>query len=383
MPSRRIKVLFFLPSLLTGGAERVTLNLIRALDRERFEPSLVLLRHEGHLLEDLPSDVRIYPLRVRRMRYACFPLACLVRRVRPDVVYSVMDHTNLSAIMAAKLSALWGHRCAVVGSVHSTFSRVLMPKWASLLMKFLIPTFYPMTHRVIVVSQGSKQDMLDQFPKLKDRLVVIYNPAFDEELFHLAREPVDHEWFLDKHIPVVVGCGRLVPSKGFRYLLEAVAITTQDIACRVVLIGDGPERGHLNLLARQLGIDDRVAFLGHVRNPFRYLARADLVVHTSLHEGLPTVLIEAMACGAPVIATDCPSGPAEIVTDGVNGRLISPPGDAHVLARAIVQLLGDRDLAARLARRSKERAKAFHVSRIVQEYERVLEEAAWAVSKNR
>lgn len=377
----RIKILFVLPSLLIGGAERVTLNLVRAIDRDRFEPVFALLRYEGGLLENVPPDVPIYPLGATRMRFAWIPLVSLIKDVQPDIVYSVLDHTNLNAILAVNLAACLGHQSGLICSSHNTLSHIPLPWWVSLLLKILIPKLYPIANRVIVISEGAKRDLARLFPNLGN-LQMIHNPAFDDSLFQMAQEPVDHPWLGMEKTPLVVGCGSLIPVKGFQYLLEAIAICSQHIQCRTLIVGDGPERPTLEILAKQLHIDEHVRFLGHVANPFKYLARADLFVHTSLSDGLPTVLIEAMACGTPVIATDCPSGPAEIVTDGVDGCLVSPPGDANVLAQAIMRLLEDRNLAARLAEQGQQRAKAFHASQIVKKYERVFEEVALEVSNS-
>lgn len=375
MSNRRIKVLFFLPSLLMGGAERGTVNLIRALDRQRFEPALALLRREGPLLRHVPEDVAVHEVSGRHMRFAALSLLPVLRRVQPDIVCSVMDHTNLVTIVAVALNSLIGQQSGVVGLLQINYSKMEKRRDVALLLKPMIVCLYPKANRLVTISDGVRDDYTANFPSLAGRFQTIYNPVFDDELGRQAEDRVDHPWFAEsRDIPVVVGCGRLVKQKGFDCLIQAFSLLPNPV--RLVLLGDGPERARLESLAERHALADRVAFLGLVDNPFKYMAKADLFVLSSLWEGLGMVIIEAMACGVPVVATDCPSGPAEVITDGVDGRLVRPPGDPKALAAAIEELLGNPALAARFAREGARRALDFHSGHIAREYEALFAEVA-------
>jgi glycosyltransferase involved in cell wall biosynthesis len=192
---------------------------------------------------------------------------------------------------------------------------------------------------------------------------VIYNPVVTNELTTLARGEVAHPWANDPQVPLVLAVGRLVPQKDFATLLRAFSLLRRRCRCRLAILGDGAERAPLESLARQLGLTENVAFCGFVANPYAWMARSRLVVASSKWEGLPTVLIEAMATGTPVVSTDCPSGPREILDGGTFGTLV-PVGNAEALADAIAAALGAANDPDRLQRR----AQTFSVNSAVDAY---------------
>ncbi|OGP30994.1 MAG: hypothetical protein A2073_01515 [Deltaproteobacteria bacterium GWC2_42_11] len=165
----------------------------------------------------------------------------------------------------------------------------------------------------------------------------------------------------------------MTQQKGFDYLLKAFSIVlSEGIACRIVIMGKGKEEGFLKKLAKQLNISDRVDFLGFQQNPYRYMLHSTVFVLSSLYEGFPNVLLEALALGVPSIAARCPTGPEEIIADGVNGLLV-PPADEKSLAEAIKRLLTDEALRKRLGEAGKKCAEDFRVAKIIKEYEAVIE----------
>ena len=176
---------------------------------------------------------------------------------------------------------------------------------------------------VIANSRGAADDLVGAAPNLAPQVTrVIHNPVVWPELAEKAVEPVDHPWFQDSSLPVVLAAGRLVPVKDYPTLLEAFANVVLKVRlARLVVLGEGPERAALRLLVEDLGIEDAVDFPGFVSNPYSYMSRAKLFALSSLYEGSPNVLVQAMACGTPVVSTDCPSGPREILRDGALGRL--------------------------------------------------------------
>ena len=187
------------------------------------------------------------------------------------------------------------------------------------------------------------------------------------ELEDLAAETPAHPWLRDPKVPVCLAAGRLCPQKDYPTLIRAFATLAETRPLRLLILGDGPDRADLESLIRQLGLADRVALPGFAENPFSAMARAGVFVLSSAWEGLPGVLIQAMACGTPVVATDCPSGPREVLVDGRYGPLV-PVGDPEALAQAIGETL-DRPLGAELL---KARASDFELAAVTRRYLEVL-----------
>jgi glycosyltransferase involved in cell wall biosynthesis len=230
---------------------------------------------------------------------------------------------------------------------------------------------------IVTVSHAIGGIFRERFGNEKVR--VIHNPHDLARIQALSKEAVSHPWFEQKELPVVMGIGRLSRQKNFSMLVEAVCGLNRDGVCpvRLVLFGEGPERGRLMRRIRRNGQEERIRLMGWTTNPFRYLARADLFVLCSDWEGLPNTLIEAMACGVPVISTDCHSGPREILQDGVCGRLVAR-GDVVALREAMVEILRDSQKAEAFRRRAMQRAWEFDISVQVPRYEKLILEGVGA-----
>jgi glycosyltransferase involved in cell wall biosynthesis len=309
----------------------------------------------------VPAGVRLIDLGASEPTAKLLALARYLRRQRPPALLSALDHINI----AGCARCLVGVRTRVVLGVHNTMSIYLAESSGhrNALRRFLLRTFFHWADEIVAVSQGVADDLIDYTGLAPSRVRVIYNPVVTRELYQLAEQEVDHPWLLDRRVPVVLAVGRLTTQKDFPTLLRAFAVARRDCACRLVFLGDGEERSRLEELTRDLGIADAVEFLGFVQNPYAWMSRSQVLALSSRWEGLPTVLIEALAVGTPVISTDCPSGPREILADGEFGTLV-PVGDVGALGRAIGGTLrtpGDR---ARL----KRRAEAFTLDRAVDNY---------------
>ncbi|MFC1980199.1 glycosyltransferase [Chloroflexota bacterium] len=362
----RKRILFLIPSLVGGGAERAAVQLLEHLDRKRFEPLLMLFQDRCDYT--LPPDVTITCLHEKGLCGFIKIIWSLVRtykREKPDVVLSFMYYANLMSALARKLSRT---KPRLLFSEHSHVSHELKIDPFSSLEARAIPWLYPQSEKVICVSQGVADDLVANFGVTREKIKVIYNPVDIDHILTLAKEYLDHPWFAQNERPVIIAMGRLVAEKGYRYLLKAFSQVNTKSPCRLVILGEGEEQRALNTLIRELGIEEQVTFLGFQKNPFNCLVRSGLFVLSSLHEGLPYAIIEAMACGIPVIATRCPSGPDEIITDGVNGLLV-PVADEAALAEAMLRLLNDKGFATRLAQAGKKRAEDFAVAKIMKVYE--------------
>lgn len=331
------KVAIFLPSLRGGGAERVMVNLARGLAELGLQVDLVLARAEGPLLDEVPKEVRVVDLGAKRVLYSLPGLVRYLRRERPSAMLSALDHANVVALWAKKLA---GVPTRVVLSVHNppsldtanaqTFRAKLMPLWGQI--------FYPWAHTVVAVSQGVAKDLVQLTGLPMDKVKVIYNPAVTPELLAKAEEPLDHPWFQPGEPPVILGAGRLTAQKDFPTLIRAFALVRRKLPSRLMILSEGEERPRLEALVQELGLEADVALPGFVDNPYKYMKHAGVFVLSSKYEGFGLVLVEAMACGTPVIATDCPSGPAEILEGGKWGRMV-PMGNADALAQAILRTL--------------------------------------------
>ena len=360
------------PTLGQGGADRITLTLLEVLDRARFRPSLILLRRQGEWLSRVPADVPIHDLGGRRLWTAWWPLARLLRRLSPQIVLSTSSGANLVAALGHRLAGRPGR---LVLSERNVLERPVDGGPKRRLQLWLKRRLYPLADCVTAVSRGVADDLELRLGLAAHRLRVVYNPVVTPDMAALAAAEPPHPW-LAADDPVVLGVGRLVAAKGFDTLIEALALSRAAPAPRLLILGEGPLRRALAARAQRLGLSDRVDFAGFDPNPFRFMARSTLFVLASRHEGLPGALIQAMACGCPVVATDCHAGPAEIVEDGVSG-LLTPVDDAPAMAARIDRLLADGGLRDRMATRARRAVVArFSLDAVMQRYLEALDPTA-------
>jgi glycosyltransferase involved in cell wall biosynthesis len=367
-----LKVLLVLPSLGGGGAERTFVNLANRLDRDRFAPAFALVRREGAYLGALRGDVTVFDLAKRRPHHAILTLARLFRRESPDVILATVPRMSLATFFAWRLSRVRS-ACLVRESMHVTTEGLPVGSLPSR----LIGCAYRNATALLCLSRGVADDCAWRYGIPRERIAVIYNPIEIAAIRAQAREPLSDRSPLgdpnDKRFRIVAA-GRLVPQKGFDLLLGALA-DLREVDWHLTLLGEGPERGALEELVRRLGIASRVRFEGFQSNPYAYMARADLFVLSSRWEGFGHVVAEAMASGVPVLATRCPSGPDEIVTDGEDGRLCAPDS-ARALLDALRELSADEPLRKRLVARAAATVERFDAAAIVKQYESLFLEHA-------
>lgn len=327
------KLAIFLPSLSGGGAERAMLNLAHGLAEYGCAVDLVLAQAKGPYLSDVHDSVRIVDLKALRVMTSLPALARYLRREQPKALVSSLDFASIIALWARRLAGipirmLINEQNTISISAHKSVRRRerIVPRLAK--------HFYPWADYVTGNSRGVADDLSQVTGLPRERIRVLYNPVVTPELQKKARAPLNHPWFEDGQLPVVLAVGRLTKQKDFPMLIRAFAQVRQARPARLLILGEGSDRPALKALVNQLGLNDDVAMPGFVENPYPYMRRASLYVLPSRWEGLPTVLIEALYCGPPVIATDCPSGPREILADGQHGLLV-PVGDVKALTQAI------------------------------------------------
>lgn len=363
------RLAILMPSLAGGGAERVLLELAVEFAANGYPVDLLLSRVKGRHDEKIPrglttvrlartGDVtgRVHALAAAgqewrgllrpvllpfKSSWALRYLPALTRYLeekKPAALLSANSWPNLVAIWA-KQEARVQTRVIVTEHVHlSQRVQHLSRKWRWRHLPHLIGGTYPGADEIVAVSQGVADDLVRCAGLRKKRVLAIANPVVTPMMLHRADAPIPHPW-LASGGPTLVTAGRLHPQKDFALLLRAFARAgRQRPSLRLIILGEGPERPRLDRLARALGIERAVLLPGHVDNPYAFMSRASAFVLSSIYEGLPTVLIEALACGAPVVSTDCPSGPAEILENGRFGRLV-PVGGEEELAAAILETL--------------------------------------------
>ncbi len=360
-----MKLLALLPDLDGGGAQRTMINLINHLHGTRFDAALAVGRADGTAKQWLDPAVPLIDLGCARTRQAFGPFRRLVRERRPDIVFSTMVDANILAVAAAGRGP---KRPAVI--VRETNSHRAREDLGSARRR-LVRWAYRRADRVVALSEGVRQELVADYGLTSDSAVTIHNPVAVAALAGSAeaarRKPPP--WIahgIDPVGPVLIAAGRLHRQKGFDRLLRAFAAVS-DGEAHLMILGEGGEREALETLARKLDIAARTHLVGFVEDPAAWFAHGDLFVLSSRWEGFGHVLVEAMACGLPVVATDCPHGPADIITDTSQGVLI-PVDDLDALIRAIDDLLTAPDRRQALSVAGRARAAAFEAGEIATRY---------------
>jgi glycosyltransferase involved in cell wall biosynthesis len=368
MPARPIAL--FLPDLTGGGAERATLALGAGLIEAGCAVDLVLVGDTGPLRGEVAPDIRVVDLAARRTAAAVSALGRYLRAHRPAALVSALTHANVVAVLTARIAA---PTIPVVVCQHTTLSELLRSGTPTeRLLRPLVGPAYRRAAAVVAVSEGVAADLSATVGLPRRAITVIRNPVRLQRARELARTPVDDPWFGAGQPPVAIAIGRVSAAKDYGTLLRALSTLRDRNTLRTVILGDGTDSPEFAETLRRHGLEGRVRGLGFVANPFKYLARSEVLVLSSRREGLPTVLIEAVALGVPVVSTDCASGPREILEDGRLGDLV-PVGDAEALARAIDDAVATGDERRARAARFAGAADQYDPAVVTDRYLRLLE----------
>jgi glycosyltransferase involved in cell wall biosynthesis len=330
-----IKITFFLPDLTGGGAEKSVINLLKEFSKQPVELDLVLVNANGVFLGEVPEKVAIINLGKTRMLHAINALASYLKEKKPDVLISNLTHSNLAALIARKIAFTNTNLILVEHLVQEPVGFFSIKRF---LLRSLIKKMYPSAQAVVAVSNGAARELEKMFGWKENAVTCIYNPVVEENLLQKSAEPVSHPWFDEKITPVLLSAGRFVQQKNFDTLLHAFSIAGRKRKLKLVILGDGELREDLQRQVVSLGVKEDVFMPGFVDNPYSYMKHSDVFVLSSLYEGLGNVLIEAMACGCPVVSTDCKSGPSEILGNGEFGMLV-PVRNPQAMAEAILKTL--------------------------------------------
>jgi glycosyltransferase involved in cell wall biosynthesis len=358
-----------------GGAERATITIANEFAKRGVDVDLVLRRAEGPYADLISSGVNVVRLgagldttssRLRIYRTNLGSLVSLrgyIKKRKPSAIVSPFLRDNLHVLLAIKLTRA---TCRAVITQPGTLSwellhncnRAQRARW-----RRVIRWLYPCADSVIAVSRGVAEDLVRIVPGISAKLRVINPPVDVDRIQQLSYNEPDHPWFKNGNHQVILGVGRLFRVKDFPTLVRALARVRQAKSVKLVILGEGEERQRLEALISELGLTEDVSLPGFAKNPFAHMRRSSVFVLSSVTEGCPNVLLEALACGCPVVSTDCPSGPREILQDGKWGELV-PVGDVGALAAAIERVLDSPPSPERL----KARAAYFSLDRVVDQF---------------
>jgi len=362
------RIAIFVPTLLFGGVERVMVNLAEGFCKRGFDVDLVAPQATGEFQACVPSTVRIVNLESPRVLTSLPKLVRYLHSERPAAVIAAMEHSSVAAIWARAIARV---PTVIIATVHTNLSEVVRhaPSMKVRLVPFISRTFLHQADAIVAVSQGVAENLAQHAPKCRPRTCVIHNPIVTADILSKAKEIVEHPWFQPGQAPVILGVGRLAVQKDFATLIRAFALLRRQRRARLVILGEGPERQHLETLVADLGVAPDVLLLGYEGNPHRYMSKAALFVLSSAWEGFGNVLVEALAAGVPVVATDCRDGPREILEKARCGRLVKV-GDAEGMATAMLTSLDEAPEPA-----PAESLKVFTLDYVVDQYAALLPKA--------
>lgn len=363
---RERPVALMLGSFFGRGVCRIRLNLCAGLITRGYKVDLLMINNEGEMRDDVPDGVRVIDLQVSRSLWAIPKIMRYIRAENPQAIISAQDNVNFVTLLARRFARSKVPISVSVHNLHTTDAS--QPVWSKRYWtRFAVRMTYPWATCRIAVSSGLGDVMAEVTGLRRDSIDTVFNAIVTSDTVQRTEAPCPHPWLAESDVPVVLGAGRLTFQKDFENLIRAFDLLRQQRPARLMILGDGFRKEALKQLVGELGLEKDVVFAGFVQNPFAYMSRASLFVLSSIHEGLGNVLIEAMASGCPVVSTDCPHGPREILDGGQFGPLV-PIGDADALYRAMAEVLDHPADSQTL----QGRAALFEVNHIIDEYRKRL-----------
>jgi glycosyltransferase involved in cell wall biosynthesis len=382
-PKTKKTIALFIMSFRAGGGERVMVDIANAIAEEgQYQVDLLVVKPVGQYATQVHEKVNVVSLDAGRIIFSLPKLISYLRRERPEALMALDEYTHVLALVAKMFARVDTRIILRVGNMYS----VLYKNYKRLrdkIVPFISRRIYKKADAIIAVSEGVKADVIKLFSIKPERIIVIPNPKDIEMIREKAKEPVED---IPSDLPLIVSVGRLRVQKNFPILIEAFAKVLREVPSRLVLVGTGREEQRLREFATKQGLsDDAIIFTGFQDNPYKYMMQASVYVLSSLWEGLPNSLIEAMVCGAPVVAADCDSGPREIlapdtdplkrIKEGVEHAeygILVPVGSVEDTAEALKQMLRDEGLRGKYTEKSLERSEAFEHHAILKRYEQVM-----------
>lgn len=331
------KIALFLFSLNGGGSEKVLINLAEGFINNGYQVDIVLVKKEGDYKSQINESIKLIDLDVKRGLLSIFGLIKYLKNNTVDVIIAPWCHLNIMTVIAKIVSR---SKCKVILTEH-TVSTIDIENSKGFLAKItpkLMKTFYPMADEIVAVSQGVANNLSKLIDVPIKQINVIYNPLISKNFIADSYKEVEDEWFNNLEGKKIISVGRLSKSKDFPTLIKAFKLINEKHLANLIIIGEGEDRELLNRMIEEYGLKDKVFLPGFKDTPQKYLRKCDVFAFPSLWEGLGNVIVEAMATDLPVVCTDCPIGPREILKDGEYGKLV-PIGDYVKLAEEIEKVL--------------------------------------------
>ena len=308
------KILFIVPSMRGGGAERIMSIILNFLDKKKFDPILVLLKKEGPYLEDLSKDIQVIDLKVTQARYSIIKIMRIIKQIKPDIVFSTLGYLN---ILIAIIRPFLSKNIVFIARESNTVSVQNKQEKYPILFDLLYKIFYNNFDHIVSQSEYMRKDLIENYNIKRDNIEVIYNSVDIIKIEKLGNKNMPGLYEKDKFNLLAVG--RVDYQKGYDLLIEAMR--KLDKKFHLTIVGQDNEEGKLKHLLESFDLKEKVTFAGFQSNPYIYMMHADLYILSSMYEGLPNVVLEANTCGTPVVAFNCPGGTGEIIENGVNGFL--------------------------------------------------------------
>ena len=382
-PEKPLRIALVIPHLGGGGAERSVLCLARGLIERGHAVDIIVFEKIDTLADEFPPQARQFILkpgrangfrdRIRLARRFGFRILRFLRRDLLGDARSVAAYIDeerpdciLPSLPRAKLATLLALFFAEQNPIIIPMMRNVIMNRKRRFRKFY-SILFPIADHIVAVSDGVADSLALKLEIPRERISRVYNPVVTEEIAELARAVPNHPWTSDDGPPIILGAGRLARVKDFSTLLRAFRRISRNREVRLIILGEGNWRKRLENMIRKMGLEENVSLPGWVPNPYSFMSRSSVFVLSSKYEGLPGVLIQALACGCPCVSTNCPSGPAEILENGRFGPLV-PVGNDSALAVAMERVLDSPPKKETLLARAQE----FSLDASVDIYERMI-----------
>lgn len=362
----KLRIALIMSSLEIGGTQRVMVHLADGFIKKGFTVDAVAVKASGPFLKMLPVEANLIDLGAKRALFAIPALIRYLRKSHPDMILSGLTHINIAAIIARSLSGIKS-RLIVSERNNLTQKKIHSAKFWDRFLYEIITFFYPYADAIVAVSQDVADDLVRTAKLKTKKITTIYNPIPVDEVRASSKKEINHPWFSNHTNPVILAVGRFHKQKDYPTLINAFNLLRSNKTARLIILGEGKERPAIESMIHASPYSDDICLMGNIENPYPYMAKTDVFVLPSAWEGFGMVLVEALACGATIVSTDCHSGPSEILENGKYGRLV-PVGDSQSMADAIKLSLDhpfpqEKNIA---------RARDFSEERAVEQYLRVL-----------
>jgi glycosyltransferase involved in cell wall biosynthesis len=371
------RIIFVIGSLAGGGAEKLLIDIISKIDKEKYDVSLCLFKKDGVLLDFIPKGIEIYYLSSDKKPKFISIVRWLIKEVypqlKPDIIISFLEYANI-AVIISRLFSRMKPKVVLTEHIYPVNLKFYMNKFIKkFIERIACAIFYRHADKIIAVSKGLKQGLVKKLFLPSELIEVIYNGIDIKKIEALSAEPLsekEEEVFGD--MQVIVFCGRLVPQKNVKILIEAINLVCQKRKVRLLILGKGPQAKYIKGLIKQYNLEEYIYMMGYKKNPYKYMNRAGILISPSLFEGFSLVICDAMASGAVAISTDCPAGPSEIINHEINGILVKN-NNSSFLKNEILRILDNKTLRENIKKAGRKRVFDFDINKTVKQYEKLLE----------